>query len=88
MYALPLFVTSDTVTPEGSEVLVGPKNHSNLGEATSIGRGLGVISAEHSSMKFFPAVAVLTPAGEMNMAPISTELRVRRFTLILVVIFE
>ena len=72
---LPLFVTLDTVTPEGSEVLVGPKNHSNFGEDTLSGRGLGVIVAEHFRMKLVSPVilAWLGPEGEIVTAPMSTE---------------
>ena len=72
---MPLFVTSDTVTPEGSEVLVGPKNHSKLGGGISSGRGLVVIVAEHSRMKVVsPTVlAWLEPEREMVTALISTE---------------
>ena len=46
------------VTPEGSEALpCGPKNHSNVGEGTLEGRGMGEVRfAEHVSEKVFPAI--------------------------------
>ena len=34
VYVLPLIVTEDTVTPEGSEALFEPKNHAKLGVGT------------------------------------------------------
>ena len=69
---LPLLVTEDTVTPEGSEALFGPKNHSKLGVGTFSGRGFGVISTEHCRFKFSPTVVVVVPAGETLTAPMST----------------
>ena len=46
------------VTPEGSEALpCGPKYHSNFGEGTSEGRGMGEVRfAEHVSEKVLPAI--------------------------------
>ena len=67
-----MFVTSDTVTPEGSGELVGPKNHSKLGEGTLSGRGLGLMSTEHSGAKFSPTVLALESEGEMATVPMST----------------
>ena len=70
---LPLFVTSDTVTPEaGSGELAVPKNHSTFGEGTLVGRGLGPMSAEHSRAKFCPTVLALESEGEMATVPMST----------------
>ena len=67
----------DTVTPEGSEVLVEPKNHSNVGEDTLAGRGLGEIIAEHFRAKLVsPAIilVLLEPEKEMVTALMSTEI--------------
>ena len=69
---LPLLVTEDTVTPEGSEALFGPKNHSKLGVGTFYGRGFGVTSTEHCRLKFCSTVLVVVPAGETLTAPMST----------------
>ena len=70
---LPLLVTEDTVTPEGSEALFEPKNHSKLGVDTFSGRGFVVnISTEHCRLKFSPTVLVVVPAGETLTAPMST----------------
>ena len=52
------------VKPEGSEALFRPKNHS---EGTILGRGLGVIVAEHIKERFLPAM--LGPEGEMRTTP-------------------
>jgi hypothetical protein len=57
------------VTPEGSESLFGPKNHSKVGEDTT-GSGIGVIVAEHSRLEFPPVI--LEPDLWMVTAPILT----------------
>ena len=71
---LPLRDTLDTEIPDGSEELFVPKNHSKLGCGTLIGSGFGVMTAEHSSVKFIPAVEVTCePSGLMTTGLISTE---------------
>ena len=62
---LPLIITEDTFTPDGSEELSGPKNHSKYGVDTFGGSGLGVISAEQFSEKLVSTFAEMGPAGEI-----------------------
>ena len=67
MYVLPLLnVVVGEVTLEGSELLLGLKNHSKVGEGTSEGKGTesGWRVVEHISEKVPPAVPV-EPEGEM-----------------------
>ena len=52
------------ITPEGSELLFGPKNHSKFGEGTLGGRGLGAIVAEHTREELLPTV--LEPERERS----------------------
>ena len=69
---LPLFVTLDTVTPKGSDLLFGTKNHSKFGEVTMYGKGLGVISAEQFRVNVSSTIVLLE--SEMVTEPISTAL--------------
>jgi hypothetical protein len=67
---LPLLeIVSVGVTPEGSEPLFGPKNHSKVGEDT-LGSGIGVIVAEQSRIEFSPVT--LEPDLKIVTAPILT----------------
>ena len=77
---MPLLITSDTVTPEGSEVLVGPKNHSNIGGGES---DCVAITAEHSKVKVSPAVLMLGPVGKIDTSPISTEMEILHYQSLL-----
>ena len=61
------------VTPEESEPLFGPKNHSKIGGDT-IRSGIGVIVAEHSRLEFPPAIVIILLEPDLTMvtAPILT----------------
>ena len=65
-----MLVTLDTVTPEGSEALFGPKNHLKVGGGTFSGRGFEVIVTEQFRVKLLPTA--LEPIGEIVTAPMST----------------
>jgi hypothetical protein len=71
---IPLRDTLNSKIPDGSEELFVPKNHSKLGYGTLKGNGFGVITAEHSSVKFIPAVEVTRePNGSMTTGSMLTE---------------
>jgi hypothetical protein len=63
------------VTPEGSEELFIPWNHSKVGAGTSEGRGTVIRVAEHTNENVSPATP--EPGTEMATGPNSTVEKIR-----------
>jgi hypothetical protein len=68
---LPLFIISDTITPEGRAELSGPKNHSKV-TSDSSGGGSEVMLAEHVRVISSSVLPIMVAAGEIVTAPMLT----------------